>query len=74
MTDALERAFVAVSYTLGVRGEALLRPLGAAPPAGAVALARALAQPERTARGRALAAELLEVRRALEALRWGAPG
>ena len=62
---AFERAFVAVRYFLGARGELSL-PLGSPSPA-AEALAAALDDPDRQKRAEALAAELGHVVRALEA-------
>lgn len=67
-TAAFERAFVATSYLLERRAEALLTAL---PDAGneARALAKALSAPDRSARAAALAPELARLVQALEARR-----
>ena len=63
--QAFERAFVAMRYFLGARGE-LSAPLGSPAPA-ADALAGALDDPDRQKRAEVLAVELGHVVRALEA-------
>jgi hypothetical protein len=63
---AFERAFVALRYFLGARGNDLAEPLGAASPA-ALDLARDLDDPDRQRRAQVLAPELGQVVRALEA-------
>jgi hypothetical protein len=65
-----ERAFVAVSYFLGRRGDELTRHLSSKT-AAAARLERALGAEEREARARALAAELGRIIAALEAQRLG---
>lgn len=70
MTDRedFERAFIAVSYLLDRRGDALAQPLGGG---GEVArrLVASLGQPERSARAVVLAREVARVAQALEARR-----
>ncbi len=61
-----QRAFVAVRYFLGARGEHLSAPLGARAAIGA-ALETKLAHPDRTRRAEVLASEIGLVVRALEA-------
>lgn len=61
-----QRAFVAVRYFLGARGEGLARPLGDAASAG-IALEAKLAHPDRARRAEVLASEIGLVVRALEA-------
>ena len=61
-----QRAFVAVRYFLGARGEGLAEPLGASASAGA-ALEATLAHPDRTHRAEVLAGEIGVLVRALEA-------
>jgi hypothetical protein len=61
-----QRAFVAVRYFLGARGEGLARPLGEGAAFGA-ALEAKLAHPDRTRRAEVLASEIGLVVRALEA-------
>lgn len=63
-----QQAFVAVSYILGQRGEALLDPL-AQPTLAARRVGARLAHSDRHTRARALAAEIARVVRALEARR-----
>jgi hypothetical protein len=63
-----EQAFVAVSYVLGQRGEALLEPLAEPTPA-ARRVAERLGHVDRDTRARVLAAEVARVVRALEARR-----
>ncbi len=63
-----ERGFVAMSYALGQRGDALLEPL-AAPSIPARALVQALSHTERAARAQVLAAELGRLVHALDARR-----
>ena len=58
-----ERAFVAVSYLLGARGETL-RASGLGPEPSA--LLRALSSPDKEARARALAREITPIALALE--------
>ena len=60
-----QRAFVAMRYFLGARGEGLGAPLGEAPAARTTE--ERLAHPDRERRAEALAAELGRVVRALEA-------
>ena len=64
-SEAFQRAFVAMTYWLGRRGNELLDPLPN-PDAAAVALAERLSHPERERRARELAVELAPVVRALE--------
>ncbi|MBK8997080.1 MAG: hypothetical protein IPM35_15210 [Myxococcales bacterium] len=66
--EDFERAFVAVSYFLDQRGEALTAPLGGGGEA-ARRLALALGHPERNARAVVLAREIARVAQALEARR-----
>ena len=61
-----QRAFVAVRYFLGARGENLAAPLGEGASFGA-ALEAKLAHPDRTRRAEVLASEIGLVVRALEA-------
>lgn len=61
-----QRAFVAVRYFLGARGEPLAAPLGEGA-AFAIALEAKLAHPDRTRRAEVLASEIGLVVRALEA-------
>ena len=61
---AFERAFVAVSYVLGRRGEELTSPLEQ-PSRTATELVRRLSAPERLSRAQVLAAELGRVVAAL---------
>lgn len=61
-----QRAFVAVRYFLGARGEDLATPLGAAAVDGR-ALAERLSHPDRQRRAEVLASEVGLVVRALEA-------
>jgi hypothetical protein len=61
-----QRAFVAVRYFLGARGDGLAAPLGPGATAG-VLLEQKLAHPDRTRRAETLAAEVGLVVRALEA-------
>jgi len=61
-----QRAFVAVRYFLGARGEGLSAPLGASPSSGE-ALEAKLAHPDRARRAEILASEVGLVVRALEA-------
>jgi hypothetical protein len=61
-----QRAFVAVRYFLGARGEGLAAPLGPESTTGA-ALEHKLAHPDRTRRAEVLASEVGLVVRALEA-------
>jgi hypothetical protein len=61
-----QRAFVAVRYFLGARGEGLAAPLGSAATAGTL-LEQKLAHPDRTRRAEVLASEVGLVVRALEA-------
>lgn len=63
-----ERAFVAVSYVLGRRGDALLEPL-ATPTLAARGVVERLGHSDREARARVLAAELARVVSAFEARR-----
>lgn len=60
-----DRGFVAMSYALGQRGDALLEPLGE-PSIPARALGQALSHPERGARAQVLAAELARLVHALD--------
>jgi hypothetical protein len=60
-----QRAFVAMRYFLGARGEGLGAPLGDAPAARLTE--ERLARPERERRAEALAAEIGRVVRVLEA-------
>ncbi|HTQ07689.1 MAG TPA: hypothetical protein VMI54_27720 [Polyangiaceae bacterium] len=60
-----QRAFVAVRYFLGARGEELGAPLGDA--TAAAVTEQRLAHPDRERRAEALAAEIGRVVRALEA-------
>ena len=61
-----QRAFVAVRYFLGARGEGLAAPLGPGAHAG-LALEQKLGHPDRTRRAEVLASEVGLVVRALEA-------
>jgi len=61
-----QRAFAAVSYLAGLRGEALLEPFRT-PHADARAFVRRLAHPDRERRAEALAVELARIGNALEA-------
>jgi len=61
-----QRAFVAVRYFLGARGEGLAAPLGGGAAAG-LALEQRLAHHDRTRRAEVLASEVGLVVRALEA-------
>jgi hypothetical protein len=61
-----QRAFVAVRYFLGARGQGLAAPLGPDAAAG-LALEQKLAHPDRTRRAEVLASEVGLVVRALEA-------
>jgi hypothetical protein len=61
-----QRAFVAVRYFLGARGEGLAAPLGGAAPAAATLEAK-LAHPDRARRAEVLASEIGLIVRALEA-------
>lgn len=61
-----ERAFVAMCYFGGTRGDALLEPLGDASPA-AERLVRRLSHEDRRERALALADELARIARALDA-------
>lgn len=61
-----QRAFVAVRYFLGARGDGLAAPLGSEASAGAL-LEQKLAHPDRTRRAEVLASEVGLVVRALEA-------
>jgi len=63
--EAFERAFVAVTYLLGQRGD-LLFGLGESASPAAAALAARLGAPNQESRARALAAELVPVATALE--------
>jgi hypothetical protein len=65
LTPEFQRAFVAMRYFLGARGEGLGAPLGDAPEA--TATEARLAHPERERRAEALALEIGRVMRALEA-------
>lgn len=65
---AFERAFVALSYAQGRRGEELLSPL-VAPGQEARSVASALGSPERQSRAVVLARELARVAQALESRR-----
>lgn len=67
--DDFERAFVAVSYCLDQRGEALTAALAGGGGEAARRLALALGHPERNARAVVLARELARVAQALEARR-----
>lgn len=55
--EAFERAFVAVSFSRGVRGEELTAPLGSVA-ASTLDLCARLAHPDRQIRAKALAVEL----------------
>jgi len=61
--ERFERAFVATSYLLGARGDAL--GSGGLGPA-AVALVRALSSPDQATRARALAGEMARLGRILD--------
>ena len=61
-----QRAFVAVRYFLGARGDGLAAPLGSGASAG-IALEQKLAHADRTRRAEVLASEVGLVVRALEA-------
>ena len=67
-TPEFQRAFVAMRYFLGARGEGLGAPLGDAPEA--TVTEERLAHPERERRAETLAAEIGRVVRALEARRY----
>ncbi len=69
-SDEFSRAFVAASYLLERRDEALTAPLSDPSPR-AVELARTLSRSERDVRARLLAAELARVVKALAARRLG---
>ena len=60
-----QRAFVALRYFLGARGEGLAAPLGQGAVTG-LALEQKLAHPDRTRRAEVLASEVGLVVRALE--------
>jgi len=64
-SPAFQRAFAAMSYFVGRRGDALLAPLPE-PGAEALALVEHLAHPDRAKRAEALAAELTRVYAELE--------
>ena len=65
-----QRAFAAVAYFAGVRGEALLAPF-TTPSAELRALCLSLSAPEQSARAKALSTELERIARRVEALRLG---
>lgn len=67
-SPAFQRAFVAVSYFLDRRGEALLAPLPN-PTSAAVALAQSLAHEAREQRARTLANEITRVIATVESVR-----
>jgi hypothetical protein len=64
-SPAFQRAFVAFSYFVGRRNQALLEPL-AEPAAEASALVERLSHPDRARRAEALAGELARVYAELE--------
>ncbi len=64
LSPEFQRAFVAMRYFLGARGEELVAPQHAG--AEVVAVVKRLAQPDRQKRAEALAAEIGRVVRALE--------
>ena len=66
--DSFARAFVAVSYALGRRGDDLVAPLTEPGPT-CQKLVTALAHPERNARAIVLAREIARIAQALEARR-----
>ena len=63
--DAYERAFVAMAYLQGRRGDALLAELPA-PGAAARRLAQRLGAPEKAVRAQVLAAEVARIVQALD--------
>lgn len=63
--ESVERAFVALSYAIGRRGEKLLTGLPE-PGAAALGLAAALGHRDKRQRALSLAAELIRVVRALD--------
>jgi hypothetical protein len=65
---AFQRAFAAVRFAAGARGEALLTPF-AGPCDGALELSRALSSEQRSERAQALSVELKRLVRVLEARR-----